>query len=74
MMYSVLACTRHIAVERHVALRTKALALTEDTPVDGSVALAISELVDSCHECNTNLSVVRATFTYISILCYVVMT
>jgi len=57
---TVLACTRHIVVERHVAIRTKALALTDDTPYDGNVALAISDLVDSCHECNTNLVVVMS--------------
>jgi len=57
---TVLACTRHIVVERHIAMRTRALALTEDAPFDGNVASAISELVDSCHECNTNLSVVMS--------------
>jgi len=57
---TVLACTRHIAVERHVAIRIKALALTDDTPFAGNVALEIDELVDSCHECNTNLGVVMS--------------
>ena len=57
---TVLACTRHLAVEKHIAIRTNALALTEESPFDGNVALAISDLVDSCHECNTNLSVVMS--------------
>jgi len=57
---TVLACTRHIAVERHISIRTRALALTEDTPFDGNITLAVSELVASCHECNTNLSVVMS--------------
>lgn len=57
---TVLSCTRHIAVERHVAIRSKALALTDDAPFDGNSALAVSELIDSCHECNTNLSTVMS--------------
>jgi len=57
---TVLACTRHLAVERHVAIRTKALALTDEAPFDGNVAAALSDLVDSCHECNTNLGVVMS--------------
>lgn len=60
MAKTVLACTRHIPVERHVAVRTKALAVTDDTPYDGNTSQAISDLVDSCHECNTNLSVVMS--------------
>ncbi|KAL9189789.1 hypothetical protein ACHAXT_009464, partial [Thalassiosira profunda] len=57
---TVLACPRHMAVERHIAIRTRALALTEDAPFDGDVALAMAELVDECHECNTILSVVMS--------------
>ena len=57
---TVLGCTRHLIVERHVATRTTALALTSDAPFDGDVTLAMSELVKSCHECNTNLSVVMS--------------
>ena len=57
---TVLACTRHLAVERHVTIRTKALALTEDAPFDGDSTLAISELVEDCHVCNTNLSTVMS--------------
>lgn len=57
---TVLACVRHLAVEYHVAIRAKALALTDDTPYEGNVSVAITELVDSCHECNTNLSVVMS--------------
>jgi len=48
-------------VEKYVAVRTKALALTDGTALaDGDVTLAASQLVDSCHECNTKLSVVMS--------------
>ena len=57
---TVLACPRHLKVERHVLTRTTALALTADTPFDGNVTVAMSELVTSCHECNTSLSAVMA--------------
>ena len=55
---TVITCTRHIAVEKSIAVRTRALDLTADTPFDGNVAEALSDLVESCRECNTNLSVV----------------
>lgn len=57
---TVLGCTRHLIIERHVATRTTALALTSDAHFDGDATLALSELVKSCHECNTNLSVVMS--------------
>lgn len=57
---TVLACTRHLAVEKHKATRKQALALTDDAPYEGCATEATSELVDSCHECNTNLSVVMS--------------
>jgi len=61
---TVLACTRHLVVERHVEIRNKALSLTDDTPFNGNVSAAISELVDSCHECNTHLGVVMSVIWY----------
>lgn len=60
MSKTVHACTRHMAVERCVAIRSKALALTRDNPFDGDVAVssAMSELVNSCRENDANLRAV----------------
>lgn len=60
----MITCTRHIEVEKSVAIKSMALALTADNPFDGDVALAISGLVESCRECNTSLSVVMSTIWY----------
>lgn len=49
-----------MAVESHVATRTMALSLTGDTPFDGNAPRAMAELVESCRECNTHLSVVMS--------------
>jgi len=58
---TVLACTRHIAVEKYVAIRTKALALTNGSELmEGDVKLAMSALISACHECNTNLCTVMS--------------
>jgi len=55
---TVLACVRHMAVESHIETRTMALALTAETSFDGNASQAMSELIDSCRECNTHLNVV----------------
>lgn len=55
---TVVSCTRHIAVGKSIAVRARALDLTADTPFNGDIAEALSDLVESCRECNTNLSVV----------------
>lgn len=55
---TVLACVRHMAVESHIETRTTALALTAETSFDGNASQAMAELIDSCRECNTHLSVV----------------
>lgn len=57
---TVISCPRHNAVERSVALRNTALALTSDAPYDGDVATSLSQLIESCRECNTNLSCVMS--------------
>jgi len=57
---TVISCPRHVAVERSVALRNTALALTSDAPFDGNVGLSLAQLIESCRECNTNLSVVMS--------------
>mmetsp|Transcript_16402 Transcript_16402/g.25381 ORF Transcript_16402/g.25381 Transcript_16402/m.25381 type:complete len:1158 (+) Transcript_16402:152-3625(+) len=57
---TVISCTRHLAVERSVALRNSALALTSDAPFDGNVGSSLAQLIESCRECNTNLSVVMS--------------
>ncbi len=55
---TVLSCVRHMAVESHIATRTMALALTAENNFDGNASQAMVELIDSCRECNTHLSVV----------------
>lgn len=57
---TVISCTRHLAVERSVTLRNSALALTSDAPFDGNVGSSLTQLIESCRECNTNLSVVMS--------------
>jgi hypothetical protein len=57
---TVISCPRHIAVERSVALRNTALALTSDAPFVGDVTSSLSHLIESCRECNTNLCLVMS--------------
>ncbi len=49
-----------MVVESHVATRTMALSLTGDVPFVGNAPRAMSDLVESCRECNTHLSVVMS--------------
>eukprot|EP00804_Cyclotella_cryptica_P019971 CCRYP_007890-RA/>CCRYP_007890-RA protein AED:0.06 eAED:0.06 QI:175/0.87/0.77/1/1/1/9/101/1035 len=57
---TVIKCTRRIAIERSVEIRSRALALTSDTSFEGNVATALSDLVNLCRDCNRNLSIVMS--------------
>lgn len=57
---TVIKCTRRIAVENGVEIRSRALALTSDTSFEGNVAAALSDLVNLCRDCNRNLSIVMS--------------
>ena len=56
MTKTVGACTRHIAVERQVQIRSRALALTRDNPLDGGdgVKYSSSSAISDCREYDTN--------------------